>query len=238
MTGIAAAAPISYIRDVTPVMSKLGCNQGTCHGSKDGKNGFKLSLRGYDPIYDLRALTDDHAARRVNLASPDDSLMLLKATGAVPHVGGQVTKPDSVQYAIMRRWIVEGAKLDLDSPRVAKIEVQPVNPIIQMIGAKQQMRVVATYTDGATRDVTAESFLETGNMEVAVSNAHGVVTTLRRGEAPILARYEGAYAATTVTAMGRPHRLRLAGTARLERDRYPCGPQAGADEDPAVRPVR
>ena len=202
VTGIAAAAPISYIRDVTPVLSKLGCNQGTCHGSKDGKNGFKLSLRGYDPIYDLRALTDDHAARRVNLASPDDSLMLLKATGAVPHVGGQVTKQDSVQYAIMRRWIVEGAKLDLDSPRVAKIEVQPVNPIIQMIGAKQQMRVVATYTDGATKDVTAESFLETGNMEVAVSNAHGVVTTLRRGEAPILARYEGAYAATTVTAMG------------------------------------
>ena len=202
VTGIAAVAPISYIRDVTPVLSKLGCNQGTCHGSKDGKNGFKLSLRGYDPIYDLRALTDDHAARRVNLASPDDSLMLLKATGAVPHVGGQVTKQDSVQYAIMRRWIVEGAKLDLDSPRVAKIEVQPVNPIIQMIGAKQQMRVVATYTDGTTKDVTAESFLETGNMEVAVSNAHGVVTTLRRGEAPILARYEGAYAATTVTAMG------------------------------------
>ena len=202
VTGIAANTPISYIRDVAPVMSKVGCNAGTCHGSKDGKNGFKLSLRGYDPIYDLRALTDDHGSRRVNLASPDDSLMMLKATGAVPHVGGQVVKQDSIQYAILRRWIVEGAKLDLESPRVAKIEVQPVNPIIQQIGAKQQMRVVATYTDGNTRDVTAESFLETGNMEVAVSNAHGVVTTLRRGEAPILARYEGAYAATTVTAMG------------------------------------
>ncbi len=202
VSGIAAGSPISYIRDVAPILSKVGCNAGTCHGSKDGKNGFKLSLRGYDPIYDLRALTDDHGSRRVNLASPDDSLMLLKATGAVPHVGGQVTKQDSVQYRILRQWIAEGAKLDLDSPRVAKIEVQPINPIIQQIGAKQQMRVVATYTDGATKDVTAESFLETGNMEVVVSNAHGVATTLRRGEAPILARYEGAYAATTVTAMG------------------------------------
>jgi WD40 repeat protein/mono/diheme cytochrome c family protein len=202
VTGIAAKSPVSFVRDVAPVLSKVGCNQGTCHGSKDGKNGFKLSLRGYDPIYDLRALTDDHGSRRVNLASPDDSLMLLKATGAVPHVGGQVIKQDSLQYRILRQWIAEGAKLDLESPRVAKIEVLPVNPIIQQIGAKQQMRVVATYTDGSTRDVTAESFLETGNMEVAVSNAHGVVTTLRRGEAPILARYEGAYAATTVTAMG------------------------------------
>ena len=202
VTGIGGDAKLSFVRDVAPVLSKVGCNAGTCHGSKDGKNGFKLSLRGYDPIYDLRALTDDIASRRVNLASPDDSLMLLKATGAVPHVGGQVAKPDSIQYAILRRWIAEGATLDLESPRVAKIEVQPVNPIIQQIGGKQQMRVVATYTDGATRDVTAESFLESGNSEVAVSNAHGVVSTLRRGEAPILARYEGAYAATTVTAMG------------------------------------
>lgn len=202
VAGTTGEAKVSYIRDVTPVMSKLGCNAGTCHGSKDGKNGFKLSLRGYDPIYDLRALTDDHASRRVNLASPDDSLMLLKAIGAVPHVGGQVMKPDSIPYAILRRWIAEGAVLDLDSPRVAKIEVHPINPIIQQIGGKQQMRVVATYTNGVVRDVTAESFLESGNTEVAVSNAHGVVSTLRRGEAPILARYEGAYAATTVTAMG------------------------------------
>lgn len=202
VTGIDNDSALSYVRDVAPILSKAGCNQGTCHGSKDGKNGFKLSLRGYDSIYDIRSLTDDHGSRRVNLASPDDSLMLLKATGAVPHTGGQVIKQDSVQYAILRRWIQQGATLDLDSPRVARIEVQPINPIIQQIGGKQQMRVVAIYTDGSSRDVTAESFLESGNTEVAVSNAHGVVTTLRRGEAPILARYEGAYAATTVTAMG------------------------------------
>ncbi|MGD9854787.1 MAG: DUF1549 domain-containing protein, partial [Planctomycetaceae bacterium] len=200
--GTATERPVSYVQDVMPVISRLGCNAGTCHGSKDGKEGFKLSLRGYDPIFDVRAWTDDLKSRRVNLASPDDSLMLLKATGAVPHVGGQLTQPGEKYYEIIRRWIAEGAKLDLDVPRVAGIEIQPTNPVIQQIGAKQQMRIVATYTDGARRDVTAESFVDSGNMDIAAVNAAGVVTTLRRGEAPVLARFEGAYAATTVTAMG------------------------------------
>lgn len=202
VSGVAQKARVSFIRDVNPVLSRLGCNQGTCHGAKDGKNGFKLSLRGYDPIYDVRALTDDQAARRVNIASPDDSLMLLKATGAVPHMGGQLTRQGSRQYQILRQWIAEGVALDLDSPRVAKIEVVPVDPVIQLIGGRQQMRVVATYTDGKQRDVTAEAYLDSGNTEVAVTNLHGVATTIRRGEAPVLVRYEGSYAATTITAMG------------------------------------
>ncbi|MBX3439224.1 MAG: DUF1549 domain-containing protein, partial [Planctomycetaceae bacterium] len=200
--GAATERPISYVQDVMPVISRLGCNAGTCHGSKDGKEGFKLSLRGYDPIFDVRAWTDDLKSRRVNLASPDDSLMLLKATGAVPHVGGQLTQPGEKYYEIIRRWITEGAPLDLDVPRVASIELQPTNPVVQQIGAKQQMRIIATYTDGTRRDVTAESFVESGNTDVAAVNAAGIVTTLRRGEAPVLARFEGAYAATTVTAMG------------------------------------
>ena len=160
-----------------PVISKLGCNAGTCHGAKDGKDGFKLSLRGYDPIYDVRAWTDDLKSRRVNLASPDDSLMLLKATGAVPHVGGQLTKPGAKYYEIIRRWIAEGATLQLEVPRVASIDVQPLNPVIQQIGAKQQMRIVATYTDGTQRDVTAEAFLTSGNTDIAAVNSDGVVTT-------------------------------------------------------------
>ncbi len=199
---ITAERPISYVRDVMPVVSRLGCNQGTCHGAKDGKEGFKLSLRGYDPIFDVRAWTDDLKARRISLASPDDSLMLLKATGAVPHVGGQLTIPGSKYYQIMRQWIAEGAVLDTSVARVAKIELEPENPVVQSIGARQQMRVTATYSDGSTRDVTPESFLSSGNTDVAAVNRDGVVTTLRRGEAPVLARFEGAYVATTITAMG------------------------------------
>ena len=79
---------INFPNQITPIFSKLGCNSGGCHGKSSGQNGFKLSLRGYDPIYDTRALTDDLAARRINRAAPENSLMLLKATGAVPHVGG------------------------------------------------------------------------------------------------------------------------------------------------------
>src|SRR5262249_49771152 len=151
-----------FIRDVNPILSRLGCNAGTCHGSAQGKNGFKLSLRGYDPLFDVRALTDDLASRRVNIASPDDSLMLLKATGAVPHVGNQALKPDEPYYQVIRAWIASGAKLDLKTPRVVKIDVTPKDPVIEKIGSAQPMRVVATYADGKTRDVTREAFIESG----------------------------------------------------------------------------
>lgn len=191
-----------YVRDVKPVISRMGCDAGTCHGAKDGKNGFKLSLRGYDPIFDVRAFSDDISARRVNYASPDDSLMLLKATGAVPHEGQQVTQPHSEYYQIIREWIANGSNLADPKPVVKSIKVSPKNPVIQEVGGQQQIRVVATYLDGSMRDVTRESFLESANQDVAIHDDYGLMTTLRRGEAPVLARYEGAYAATTLTVMG------------------------------------
>ncbi len=202
VAGVADNQPVDFIRDVNPVMTRLGCNAGTCHGAKDGKFGFKLSLRGYDPIYDVRSLKDDLAGRRLNVASPDDSLMLLKATAGVPHEGGQRTKLGEKYYDLLRTWIADGAKLDLDAPRVVKIDVSPRDPVVQQIGARQQVRVVATFSDGRTRDVTAEAFLDSGNTDVAKAEGGGLVETLRRGEAPLLARYEGNYAATTLTVMG------------------------------------
>ncbi|MCH2130705.1 MAG: DUF1549 domain-containing protein, partial [Pirellulaceae bacterium] len=200
--GMDSAHAPDFIRDVNPVISRLGCNAGTCHGSKDGKNGFKLSLRGYDALFDVRAFGDDHAARRVNFASPDDSLMLLKATGAVPHEGSVVTDMGSDYYNTIRGWIANGAKVDMASPRVTQIELFPQNPVVQNIGAIQQMRVVAHYADGTKRDVTRESIIESGNTEIAVHDDFGRVSTVRRGEAPVLARFSGAYAATTLTVMG------------------------------------
>ncbi len=202
VTGFDSPIHPDWLKDVNPVVSKMGCNMGTCHGSKDGKDGFKLSLRGYDPLYDVRAFTDDLKSRRVNYASPDDSLMLLKMTGAVPHEGGQLTKQHSTYYQIVRDWISNGAELNLKTPKVTSIELYPKNPVIQEIGSRQQMRVVATYADGTSRDVTSEAFVESGNKEVAEHDDYALMTTIRRGEAPILARYEGAYAATTITVMG------------------------------------
>lgn len=202
-----------FVKDVQPVLARVGCNAGTCHGSKDGKNGFKLSLRGYDSIYDLRALTDDLASRRVNLASPDLSLMLLKAAGEVEHGGGQIVASDSKYYQLIRSWITAGAKLEASPVRTQRIEIQPQQPVLQREGGVQQMRVVAYFDDGTSRDVTREAFIESGNLEIANvgwlanlgeggSGGAGLVQAIRRGETPILARYDGAYAATTLTVMG------------------------------------
>jgi len=196
------ASPSSFVQDVQPIMAKMGCNSGTCHGSKDGKNGFKLSLRGYDPLYDHRALTDDIGARRFNRAAPDQSLLLLKSTGVIPHVGGVRTTTDSRYYSIMRDWVANGGTLDLEASRVTSIELYPVNPIVPRAGMKQQMTVMATFADGTIRDVTREAFIESGNIEVIEADERGVLTLLRRGEGPVLVRYEGNYAATTLTVMG------------------------------------
>jgi hypothetical protein len=201
-SGYTSGAPVSYVRDVQPVLSKLGCNAGTCHGAAQGKNGFKLSLRGYDPIFDHRALTDDLEARRFNRAAPDRSLMVMKPAGAVAHAGGVLWQPGDPYYEIVRRWIAEGVKLDLSSPRVRSLEVIPSAVTIPTIGQKQQFAVVATYTDGSKRDVSAEAFVESSNTEVATVDKTGLMTSVRRGEATMLARYEGAYAAAGVVVMG------------------------------------
>lgn len=202
VSGIAQPHTVSFVRDVQPALSRMGCNAGTCHGSKEGKLGFKLSLRGYDPLFDHRALTDDIGARRFNRSAPDQSLMLLKATGSIPHVGGVRTNVGEAYYDLVRDWISQGVKLDRNAPRVAKIEVFPVNPVVPLPGMKQQVTVQATFADGSTRDVTREAFIESGNIEIIEANTSGVLTTLRRGEAPVLVRYEGAYAATTIVCMG------------------------------------
>ncbi len=202
VSGMNQSLKPDYVRDVMPVLSKLGCNMGTCHGAKDGKAGFKLSLRGYDPIFDVLAFSDELASRRANVASPEHSLMLLKASGSVPHEGGQLTVPGELYYETLKAWIGQGAKLDLKTPRVTSIEVFPKNPVIERVGGRQQMRVVARYADGYVKDVTAEAFLESGNGDVIEADSSGLMTSLRRGEAAILARFEGAYAATTITVMG------------------------------------
>ena len=190
-----------FIHDVNPVLSKLGCNAGTCHGSQGGKKGFKLSLRGYDPIYDIRSFTDDMGSRRINLASPSTSLMLMKPAGQVPHEGGTLLDRQGKYYWLIHQWIGGGASLDLSTPKVTAVELFPRNPVLVDKGWQQQMRVVATYSDGSTQDVTRESVIEIGDTEIA-SVEQSLVTAIRRGESPVLARYEGSFTATTLTVMG------------------------------------
>ena len=202
INGQSSEVEASFIQDVLPIMSRIGCNQGTCHGAAKGKNGFKLSLRGYDPLFDHRALTDDLGARRFNRAAPDRSLFLLKTSGVVPHVGGVLTKRGEPYYETLRSWVADGAPLDFDVPRVVSIDVLPKNPVIPLPGMRQQVTIIATYSDGATRDVTEEAFIEPSDIEILATSRPGLVTALRRGEAAVLARYEGRYAATQYFVMG------------------------------------
>src|ERR1051326_1788572 len=193
---------VSFVRDVMPVLSRVGCNAGTCHGSAEGKNGFKLSLRGYDPQLDHRALTDDLWSRRINRAAPDASVMLLKTSGAAPHPGALFLNPGEPYYEMLRSWIAQGAKFDREAPRVVSIDIFPKNPVISLIGMRQQVAVLATFSDKSVRDVSAEAFIECSNTEVATVDKQGLVTSVRRGETAIMARYEGAYTATTLISMG------------------------------------
>ncbi|MFO0938548.1 MAG: DUF1549 domain-containing protein [Gemmataceae bacterium] len=202
VSAVKSPPSISFLNDVQPMLSKLGCSSGTCHGAQAGKNGFKLSLRSYDPIYDFRALTDDLEGRRFNRAAPDRSLILMKPAGGVPHAGGVVMQAGDSSYELLKEWISQGLRLDLNSPKVTGIEISPKNPTVNRIGDKQQFTILATYSDGSKRDVTAQSFLESSNTEVATVDKAGLSTTVRRGESTILARYEGSYAASTVVVMG------------------------------------
>jgi hypothetical protein len=202
VTGQKEPYKVSFVRDVMPTMSRMGCNAGTCHGSAEGKNGFKLSLRGYDPLADYRALTDDLEGRRFNRVAPDQSLMLLKLGGVIPHVGGVLSQPGEPYYDLLRNWIADGVKFDADSPRVTSLEIRPASSVIPLPGYKQQMAVIATYSDSKKRDVTAEAFLESSNTEVATVDRAATITAVRRGETCVMARYEGSYAASGLVVMG------------------------------------
>ena len=193
--------PVSFIRDVIPAMSKVGCNAGTCHGAQKGKRGFKLSLRGYDPLYDYRALVDDLSGRRFNRSRPEQSLMLLKPTQGVPHEGGFLFDEKSRTYSVLKQWIAEGCRFD-SAKRVARIEVFPKKPLLETTDSQQQLIVMAHFPDGTSRDVTRDAVFETSDFEVATVSKTGRIEAVRRGEAAALVRYEGLYAAAPVAIIG------------------------------------
>jgi hypothetical protein len=193
--------PVSFIREIVPVMTKSGCNQGACHGGQQGKAGFKLSLRGYDPQYDYAALTDDLAGRRFNRASPEQSLMLLKPTQGVPHEGGFLFDEDSRYYHLIRRWIAEGCQFDTVD-RVQSLEFLPKGILLEGVGQKQSHIVLAKYADGSSHDISRDVVYETSNFEKAIVDKVGTVTAVRRGEASILIRYEGAFSTNVCSVLG------------------------------------
>jgi len=182
--------PVSFRLDVMPVFMRGGCNQGGCHGAARGKDGFRLSLFGMDPDGDYLRLTREMIGRRINLAIPEESALVEKAVGAVPHSGNKLYDMDSAYNRTILEWISQGAKDD--APTVAKvtgIEVYPKQIVLEGPNATQQISVRATYSDGTDRDVTSLALFMSNNDPVAKVAKDGVVKSNERGAAFILARF-------------------------------------------------
>jgi hypothetical protein len=187
--GAVQAAPVSFRNDVMAVLSRAGCNQGACHGNQNGKNGFKLSLRGQDPDFDLDALTRDTLGRRTDRLHPEASLILAKATGRVPHEGGKRFERDSLEYRLLHRWIAEGMRPDpQNAPVLRRLEVSPNQQVLVEPADRVSLRVRAVFSDDEVRDVTRLAVFETSNLVVRVA-ADGLAQRQDMGETTILVRY-------------------------------------------------
>jgi hypothetical protein len=184
-------APVtwSFKNQVIPVMTKVGCNQGACHGALAGKNGFKLTLRGYDPEVDYDTLTRQATARRISLADPANSLILLKPTFAIPHGGGQRFKKGSPEYQVISGWISEGTPPPSPKePDVVGLEVFPKSAVLKA-GTEQQLAVRAKYSDGHVEDVTRWVKYSSSNEGVATVDDNGLVKMNGSGEAAVTLWY-------------------------------------------------
>ena len=189
VTRVAEERPISFKLDVMPVFMKGGCNAGSCHGSARGKDGFRLSLFGYDPDNDYQRLTTEMIGRRVNLALPQESLMLEKATGKVQHTGGERFKEDSEMYQVLLRWLKAGVPVDgTNVARCTNVDIQPRQLVLES-GSTHKVTVTATYSDGTHADVTSMALYLSNNDPSAKISQDGLVTADQRGEAFVMARY-------------------------------------------------
>jgi len=184
----AAEPPVAFRRDVIAALSRAGCNQGACHGSPQGKNGFKLSLRGADPDFDLVALAKEQGGRRVNRQTPDDSLILLKGTGRTAHQGGTLFGRGDLAYRTIARWVEEGCRDD-KPPALVKLEVTPGSHRLPADKPTVQLAVKAHFADGTSRDVSDLTVFTTNDATAVPVTRTGSVSFTRTADASILVRY-------------------------------------------------
>jgi hypothetical protein len=199
--GLKTPAPVSFESQIMPILSKAGCNSGACHGKAEGKNGFKLSIFGFDPAADHEALAMETRGRRIFPADPDSSLMLLKATGQVAHGGGRRMTTDSLHYHRLRRWIAEGAlgPASRAGPEIRSIEVEPKEQVLTF-GAIQQLRVTAIDAAGIKRCATLDAQYDSNAPTIAKVDTRGTVRANDiPGQAAILVRYLGHVTVCRVT---------------------------------------
>ena len=194
---------VTFLRDVAPILNKVGCTAGACHGAAKGKNGFKLSLRGYDPQVDYEALLYDLAGRRFNRADPGRRLMLAKPSQEIAHGGGRRFAKDSDYYKTIYNWIAQGVPFgDPAKDTVVELRVEPREIFMTRPGETASLKVVVRYEDDQLRDVTREATIESNVPDVArVDSDTSAIRGERVGEATLLVRYQGRFGAIPVTVL-------------------------------------
>lgn len=183
---------------ILPILTKSGCNAGACHGAATGQGGFSLSLLGYDAAHDHAAVTRELGGRRIDLAVPDRSLLLRKATRTIKHKGGRKLTLDSAHYATLRQWIADGAPAGAATLTVAGLQVEPSDLLLKTPGDTAALRVTAVYSDGTQGDVTALALYDSHDDAEAEVSKEGVVTMLRRGASSVMIRFGGQVTAVRV----------------------------------------
>ena len=189
----ASTLEVSFDPDILSILTTKGCNSSGCHGAIAGKNGFKLSLFGYDAAADHEMIS-----RRVDLAKPDESLLLRKPSVAISHGGGNVLPPDSHDYRTMLQWLRQGAKLNSTGPRITRLEMSPSERTILASDGPQRVVTMARLSDGTTRDMTSEVRYEASAETVVKLSAPGEFRPTGPGLATILARAMGKAATSQV----------------------------------------
>ena len=192
------AGPPDFERHVVGLLNRSGCSAGACHGSFQGKGGLRLSLFASDPASDFLALTRGGGGRRINRNAPDQSLVLLKATGQVPHAGGQRFAADSWQSKVLRDWIARGAPHTPGTGEVTRLETRPAERVLGRVGATARVSVWVTFADGTTADVTPFCDLRAKDDAIADVSAFGAVKALRTGDTALVAGYRGLVASGRV----------------------------------------
>jgi hypothetical protein len=192
--------PIHFANDIEPLLTRHGCNAGGCHGKASGQNGFKLSLFGFDADFDYGAIVKEARGRRVFPAAPDHSALLAKPGGKLPHGGGKRFSPESETYHLLKRWIAQGMPVgSADAPTFRKLEVIPRQRVLNRQD-RQQLALLAHYSDGSVRDVTRQAQYQSNEPAVAAVDEDGLVRTLGlAGEATIMGRYMGQVAVFQAT---------------------------------------
>ncbi|HYE99873.1 MAG TPA: DUF1549 domain-containing protein, partial [Planctomycetota bacterium] len=195
-----AAADIpSFRHEIVPLFTRLGCSSGTCHGKESGQGGFKLSLRGFAPEMDHEKLVVETRGRRVNLAAPEHSLFLLKATGRVPHRGGALVEVGSTSHRRLVQWVAAGAPgLRDDDPSLASLEVLGGGRVLAR-GQSERLQVRARFSDGTVRDVTPLSQFFANDRTVVEAGPDGRVKALREGSTAVRAHYQDKVAVAVFT---------------------------------------